>query len=321
VNLSFTWPWLLLSLVAVPVLVLSYLRLRRTQRRRRAELESLGLVAQSPKRAILAPLLMLLGVTVSLVAMARPVATVPEPRREGTIMVVVDVSNSMGATDVTPTRLDVAKQVARTLVDAQGPEIRIGVVAFGDASVVVQQPTTNHTDVLAAVDRLTVGGATAIGSGVLTALSAIAGAPIQLADIPSDTPIGWYGGTAIVVLSDGEQTGGPDPVDLADLASTAGVHVSAVGVGTTAGTTIKVGGFQVATALDEATLKTLADTTGGTYVAASDAQAIAGVAGSVQLSWTARPVPHEITSLVVAAAAVLVLFGAAWSIVRTGRVI
>lgn len=320
-NLSFTWPWLLLSLVAVPVLILSYLRLRRTQRRRRAELESLGLVAQSPRRAILAPLLMLLGVTLSLVAMARPVATVPEPRREGTIMVVVDVSNSMGATDVTPTRLDVAKQVARTLVDAQGPEIRIGVVAFGDASVVVQQPTTNHTDVLAAVDRLTVGGATAIGSGVLTALSAIAGAPIQLADIPSDTPIGWYGGTAIVVLSDGEQTGGPDPVDLADLASTAGVHVSAVGVGTTAGTTIKVGGFQVATALDEATLKTLADTTGGTYVAASDAQAIAGVAGSVQLSWTARPVPHEITSLVVAAAAVLVLFGAAWSIVRTGRVI
>jgi Ca-activated chloride channel homolog len=321
VNLSFTWPWLLLSLVAVPVLVLSYLRLRRTQRRRRAELESLGLVAQSPKRAILAPLLMLLGVTVSLVAMARPVATVPEPRREGTIMVVVDVSNSMGATDVTPTRLDVAKQVARTLVDAQGPEIRIGVVAFGDASVVVQQPTTNHTEVLAAVDRLTVGGATAIGSGVLTALSAIAGAPIQLADIPSDTQIGWYGGTAIVVLSDGEQTGGPDPVDLADLASTAGVHVSAVGIGTTAGTTIKVGGFQVATALDEATLKTLADTTGGTYVAASDAQAIAGVGGSVQLTWTARAVPHEITSLVVAAAAVLVLFGAAWSIVRTGRVI
>jgi Ca-activated chloride channel family protein len=321
VNLSFTWPWLLLSLVAVPVLVLSYLRLRRTQRRRRAELESLGLVAQSPKRAILAPLLMLLGVTVSLVAMARPVATVPEPRREGTIMVVIDVSNSMGATDVTPTRLDVAKQVARTLVDAQGPEIRIGVVAFGDASVVVQQPTTNHTEVLAAVDRLTVGGATAIGSGVLTALSAIAGAPIQLADIPSDTQIGWYGGTAIVVLSDGEQTGGPDPVDLADLASTAGVHVSAVGIGTTAGTTIKVGGFQVATALDEATLKTLADTTGGTYVAASDAQAIAGVGGSVQLTWTAQAVPHEITSLVVAAAAVLVLFGAAWSIVRTGRVI
>jgi Ca-activated chloride channel family protein len=321
VNLSFTWPWLLLSLVAVPVLVWSYLRLRRTQRRRRVELQSLGLVAPAPRRAILAPLTMLLGVTVSLVAMARPVATVPEPQREGTILVVVDVSNSMGATDVTPTRLDVAKQVAKTLVDAQGPEIQIGVVAFGDASVVVQQPTTNHTEVLAAVDRLKVGGATAIGAGVLTALSTIAGAPIQLAENPSDTQIGWYGGTAIVVLSDGEQTGGPDPADLGDLASTAGVRVSAVGIGTTAGTTIKVGGFQVATALSEATLKTLADTTGGTYVAASDAQAVAGVAGSVQLSWTARAVPHEITSLAVAAAAVLVLFGAAWSIVRTGRVI
>ena len=320
-NLSFTWPWLLLSLVLVPVMVLAYVRLRRTQRRRRAELAKLGLVAPTPRRAIVAPALMLLGVTLSLAAMARPVANIPEPRREGTIMMAIDVSNSMGADDVTPTRLDVAKQVAKTLVDAQGPEIEIGVVAFGDASVVVQQPTTNHTQVLAAVDRLKVGGATAIGSGVLTALSAIAGAPIQLAQTPSDTQIGWYGGTAIVVLSDGEQTGGPDPADLADLASTAGVHVSAVGIGTTAGTTIKVGGFQVATALDEATLKTLADTTGGTYVAASDAQAIAGVAGSVQLSWTAKAVPHEITSLVVAAAAVLVLFGAAWSIVRTGRVI
>ena len=320
-SLEFTWPWLLLSLLAVPVLVLAYLRLRRTQRRRRAELATLGLVAPKPRLAVVAPVLMLLGVTLSLAAMARPVANVPEPRREGTIMMVVDVSNSMGADDVTPTRLDVAKQVARTLVDAQGPEIQIGVVAFGDASVVVQQPTTNHADVLAAVNRLKVGGATAIGSGVLTALSTIAGAPIQLAKTPSDTQIGWYGGTAIVVLSDGEQTGGPDPADLADLASTAGVHVSAVGIGTTAGTTIKVGGFQVATALDESTLQTLATTTGGTYVAASDAQSIAGMGSAVKLSWTAKAVPHEITSLVVAAAAVLVLFGAAWAIVRTGRVI
>jgi Ca-activated chloride channel homolog len=320
-NLSFTWPWLLLGLLLVPVLVIAYARLRRTQRRRREELTALGLVAPTARRAIVAPVLMLLGVALSLAAMARPVATVPEPRREGTVMVVVDVSNSMGATDVSPTRLDVAKQVARTLVDAQGPEIRIGVVAFGDASVVVQQPTTDHAAVLAAVDRLKVGGATAIGSGVLTALGAIAGAPIQLAQTPSDTQIGWYGGTAIVVLSDGEQTGGPAPADLADLASTAGVHVSAVGIGTTAGTAISIGGFQVATALDESTLKALADTTGGTYVAASDPQAIAGVAGSVQLSWTARAVPHEITSLVVAAAALLVLLGAAWSILRTGRVI
>ncbi|HET7724380.1 MAG TPA: VWA domain-containing protein [Propionibacteriaceae bacterium] len=320
-NLSFTWPWLLLSLLAVPVIVWSYVRLRRTQRRRRQELAAQGLVGPAPTRAVVAPALLLLGVTLSLLAMARPVATVPEPRREGTIMVVVDVSNSMAATDVSPTRLDVAKQVAKGLVDAQGPEIRIGVVAFGDASVVVQQPTTDHTLVLAAVDRLKAGGATAIGSGVLMALSTIAGAPIQLAASPADTQIGWYGGTAIVVLSDGEQTGGPDPADLADLASTAGVRVSAVGIGTTAGTTIKTGGFQVATALDESTLRTLADTTGGTYVAASDSAAIAGMAGTVKLGWTARAVPHEVTSLVVAAAAVLVLVGAAWSIVRTGRVV
>ncbi|MBI4899318.1 MAG: VWA domain-containing protein [Actinobacteria bacterium] len=319
-NLSFTWPWLLLSLVAVPV-ILAYLRLVRTQRRRRAELAALGLVAPPVRRAVVAPLLLLTGVALSLAAMARPVATVPEPRREGTVILVVDVSSSMGAADVSPSRLDVAKQIATQVVAAQGPEIRVGVVAFGDASVLVQQPTTDHTLVLAAVNRLKAGGATAIGSGVLTALSAIAGSPIQLAATPADTQIGWYGGTAVVVLSDGEQTGGPDVADLADLASTAGVHVSAVGIGTTAGTTIKAGGFQVATALDEAPLRTLAQTTGGTYVAASDAQALAGIGGSVKLSWAARAVPHEVTSLVVAAAAVLVLAGAGWSIVRTGRVI
>lgn len=321
-NLTFTWPWLLLGLAGVPVLVIAYLRLRRSQARRRAHLATLGLAATSAaKRVILAPVLLLLGVSLSLAAMARPVANLPEPRREGTIMIAVDISNSMSADDVRPTRLDVAKQVAHTLVDAQGAQISIGVVAFGQSSVVVQQPTTDHTLVLAAIDRLKVGGATAIGTGVLTAMSTIAGAPIALAEDPSDTQIGWFGGTAILVLSDGEETDGPDPADIASLASIAGIKVSAVGVGTTEGSTIKVDGFEVATALDETTLKMLAETSGGSYIAASDSESIAGVGDSVQLSWTARVVPHEITSLVVAAAALLVLLGSAWSIVRTGRVV
>ena len=149
-------------------------------------------------------------------------------------------------------------------------------------------------------------------------MSTIAGGPIALAENPSDTQIGWFGGTAILVLSDGEETGGPDPADIASLASIAGIRVSTVGVGTTGGTTIKVDGFAVATALDEDTLRTLAESSGGSYIAASDSESIAGVGDSVQLSWTARMVPHEITSLVVAAAALLVLLGTAWSIVRTG---
>jgi Ca-activated chloride channel family protein len=322
-NLTFTWPWLLLGLVGVPVLVVAYLRLRRSQARRRAHLATLGLAPTAPpRRAILAPVLLLVGVTLSLAAMARPVANLPEPRREGTIMIAVDISNSMAADDVQPTRLDVAKQVAHTLVDAQDAQISIGVVAFGQSSVVVQQPTTDHTLVLAAIDRLKVGGATAIGTGVLTAMSTISGAPITLAENASDTQIGWYGGTAILLLSDGEDTGGgPDPADIASLASIAGIKVSAVGVGTPEGATIKVDGFEVATALDESALKTLAETSGGSYIAASDSESIANVGDSVQLSWTARVVPHEVTSLVVAAAALLVLLGTAWSIVRTGRVV
>ena len=126
------------------------------------------------------PLVFLVGVVVLLVGMARPQATIDLPRREGTVILAFDVSSSMKAKDLAPTRIAAAKRAARAFVDDQPSSIRIGVVAFSDAGYVVQPPTRSRRDVLAAVDRLSARGGTALGRGILTSLSAVAGKPIVL---------------------------------------------------------------------------------------------------------------------------------------------
>ena len=119
-----------------------------------------------------------------------------------------------------------------------------------------------------AINRLAPQGNTAIGRGILTSLGAIAGKVITAADdteagSPDETPIGYYGGTAIVLLTDGENTDEPDPLELADLASAAGVRIYPIGLGSASGSVLEVDGFSIATALDEDTLKQIAQTTGG----------------------------------------------------------
>ena len=124
-----------------------------------------------------------------------------------------------------------------------------------------------------------------------------------------------------MLLSDGENTTDPDPLVLAELASTAGVRIFPIGLGSPQGTVLEVDGFQISTRLDEATLKQIAKTTNGTYYAASDTAALGKVYSSINLSWTARTERREITSWFAAAAAVLLLLGAGVSVVRSGRVV
>ena len=125
----------------------------------------------------------------------------------------------------------------------------------------------------------------------------------------------------MVLLSDGENTTEPDPLVLAELASTAGVRIYPIGLGSPQGTVLEVDGFQVATRLDEATLKQIAETTDGTYYAASDTAALSKVYSAIDLTWTARTERREITSWFAAAAAALLLLGAGVSVVRSGRVV
>ncbi len=330
--LTFAWPWLLLTLASVPLVVVWYRRLLRTRAGRRAELAALGLAGPAPtRRSTLPPALLLGALALLLLALARPDVGVPLPRREGTVMLAFDVSSSMTATDLAPTRMDVAKAAARAVVERQPPTVRVGVVAFGTNGLVTQQPTADRASVLAAVDRLQPGGGTALGSGLQTCLSVITGKTV-LVDGPGSPgtsngveaqgpDLGYHGSAAVVLFSDGENTTEPDPVEVADLASSAGVRVYPVGIGSPRGAVIEVDGFQLATALDEPTLRTIAERTDGRYVAAADPAALAGVADAIDLEWKVQTEHIEVTALLAAVAGLLVLVAAGLSLAWSGRAV
>lgn len=336
-ELSLTWPWALAGLLVVPVLVAGYRRVLRAQEARRVALAANGLVMRAPPRLRwrhLGPALLITALAVMVLSLTRPVASVAEPHREGTVVLAFDVSGSMAATDVKPSRLEAAKAAARAFVAKQPASVRIAVVAFGGTGLVTQRPTDDRSAVLAAVARLKPTGDTSLADGILGGLSAIVGRPVRApvdtehgpgtgpgTGTAEETAIGYHGGTAIVLLTDGEDTTDVPPSGAAELASAAGVRIEPIGLGTPAGTTIRVDGFSIATALDESALQAVAQTTGGTYRRASDAATLAAVYDSIEPQWTTRTVPHEVTSWLAALAAVLLLGGATVSVLRQGRVV
>jgi Ca-activated chloride channel family protein len=334
--MSFGAPAMLAALVLIPLAIAGYVAAGRRRAERAAALAAEGLVTTAPGgpgrpqrwrwRRHIPFAFFVAALTVLVVALARPMATVRTPRREGTVIVALDVSNSMRATDVKPSRVEAAKATARTFVGEEASAVRIGVVAFGDGAVVVQQPTTSHADVVAAIDRVSVGGATSIGQGVLTSLNTIAGKPITIDEeaLQSDdaqVDVGYFGGATVVVFSDGENTNRPDPLSVGKVASVAGVRVYTVGVGTEAGTVLDVGGFNIATALDSDLLTQLASVTDGTYHAATDPGALAAISKAVGLHFKLVSEHTEITGLFCAVAIGLLLIGALLSLRQFGRLV
>lgn len=328
--MTFDWPWMLLGLLLIPLVVVWYRGLLRKRAERRAQLAALGLVAQaaraSGRRRHLPPALLLVALLLLVTALARPEATVPQPRRDGTVILAFDVSASMAAKDMTPTRIDAAKAAARTFVQRQPSSVRVGVVAFSGSGLLTQEPTADKGRVLAAIDRLTPQGGTALASGLQTSLSAIVGRPV-LVNEPSDPleprgpDLGYHGSAAVILLSDGENTVGPDPLDVADIASGAGVRVYPIGLGKPGGTVLEIDGFQVATALDEPLLREIASRTDGKYFSAADQQALAAVYDSIDLTWTVANEHIELTALFAGAAALLVLVGVGLSFLWFGRAV
>jgi Ca-activated chloride channel family protein len=331
--MTFGWPWLLIGLVLAPLAVLWYRNLLRARAARRAELAGLGLVAPAATdtgvRRHVPPALFLVALVLLLTGLARPAATIPEPLREGTVILAFDVSASMGATDVTPTRLEAAKAAARAFVQRQPPSVRVGVVAFSSSGLVTQEATDDRTKVLAAIQRLAPQGGTALARGLQTSLSAIVGRTVLLEGDGAETggieaqgqDLGYHGSAAVVLLSDGENTNDPDPLDVADIASTAGVRVYPIGLGKTDGTVLQIDGFQVATALDQPVLREIASRTDGTYFAATDQQQLSSIYDSIQLAWTIEPHHSELTALFAAAAALFLLVGAGLSFLWFGRAV
>jgi Ca-activated chloride channel homolog len=263
---------------------------------------------------------------VLIAALARPEATVTTAHREGTVVLAFDSSGSMAADDIAPSRIAAAKAAARAFVTRQPANIKVGVVTFGESGLVTQRPTTDRAGVLAAIDRLAPSGGTSLGRGIQTSLSAIVGKAVQLDPASGSVEaqgqnLGYFGSASVILLSDGENTSGPDPVVVAQLSSTVGVRIYPIGLGSAQGTVIRVGGFEVATALDEPLLRQLATTTDGQYFAAPDAQSLARVYDSINPTWVIEGRRTEITAALAGAAALMLLAGAAISIARSGRVI
>ncbi len=330
--MSLASPWMLLSLVLVPLLVLGYTRLVRRRARRAERLATEGLVPTSAAgrgsrwRRHVPFALFAAALAVVCVALARPTMSLALPQREGTVILAFDVSNSMLAKDLEPSRIEAAKVAATAFAKRQPRTIRIGVVAFGESAITVLRPTDVQEEVLAAIRRLSPGGGTSLGQGLYASLSAIAGKPLQIdaSELESDggeVDIGFYGSSAIVLLSDGENTSEPDPLQIAEVASSAGVPVHAVGIGTPEGTVIEVDGFSVATALDEQLLTQVAEVTDGTYNLAGDAATLERIYESVDLELTRVERRHEVTALLAAGGGVLLALGSFLSIAWFGRVI
>jgi Ca-activated chloride channel family protein len=324
-------PGALVALALVPVLVVGYLWLLR---RRTVDERTLGTMADTTtrsgrplgRRRHVVPLVLLLGIVVLLVALARPQATIDLPRRQGTVILAFDVSSSMKADDLAPTRLVAAKKAARHFVAGQPSSIRIGVVTFSDSANVVQPPTRSRPDVLSAIDRLSPRGGTALGRGILASLNAVEGRtitldPKALQQGERQPGIGFVGSAAIVLLSDGDNTAQLDPLALASVASQAGVRIFPVGIGSPNGAVVEIDGFSVATALDADLLRGVARSSGGTYFAAADAAALRRVYDRIDLELTTVGRNTEITALFAGAALVLVLVAAALSMRWYGRVI
>ena len=325
-------PWMLLSLAVVPLLVLAYVKVVRRRSRRADRLATEGLVPTTTSgrgtrwRRHLPFALFATAVVLVCVGLARPTMSLALPQREGTVILAFDVSNSMRAKDLEPTRLAAAKRAATAFAQRQPGTIRVGVVAFGDSAQTVLRPTNAKEEVLATIRRLSTGGGTSLGQGLFTSLSTIAGKPLQidqsaLESEGGEVDIGFFGSSEVVLLSDGENTSRLDPLMLAEVASSAGVRVHTIGVGTPEGAVVEVEGFNLATALDEELLTEIAETTDGTYHRAGDTATLERIYESIDLELVRVESEHEVTALFAAAGGIVLALGAILSIAWFGRVV
>ncbi len=288
-------------------------------RRRTAALAAAGVALPGGRRS-LGTGLTIAGVGVLAVAAAGPAAMVPVPRTAGTVILAMDVSNSMGADDVAPNRLAAAQRAARAFIEAQPDSVDIGVVAFEQGARTTARADADHTVALKAVDRLRITGGTSLGAGIRASLVAITGKQVPL-DPGGDVPdLGYWPSATIVMFTDGQNRGG-DIERAAEIAQKAGVHIHTVGVGTTAGATVRVDGLRRHTALEEDVLTEIAEMTGGAYHPASDAARLDGIADTIDLRVTVSDEPLPLAGGLIGLALALLTGGAALTVFRSGRVI
>ncbi len=329
---SFIWPTMLLLLVLVPLSGVGYLRLLQRRRRLAATYAGLGFVQGAAGRRLtlrrhIPPALFLVALTILIVALARPQSLVSLPRLEGTVILAFDVSGSMAADDLKPTRMEAAKAAARDFVAGQPSTVQIGVVTFSDGGFATQAPTNDEAAILAAINRLAVQRGTSLARGIEAALNtidALDGAPLGLSTrtatpTPEPVPAGTYTSAVIVLLTDGENTQSPDPLAAAQAAADRGIRIHTVGVGSTAGAILKVEGFSVRSRLDEQTLQQISELTGGTYHNAENEEDLQTIYDTLDTELVVRPQKTEITSLFAGAGILVLMTGGTLSLLWLGR--
>lgn len=329
--MSFIWPLMLILLLLVPLCIGLYVRLQQQRRRILAQYGSFGFARASAGRPLgrrrhVPPALFLVGLTILLVALARPQTEVSLPRVEGTVILAFDVSGSMAADDLKPTRMEAAKAAARDFVDRQPHGVKIGIVAFSDSGISVQTPTNDQDTVLAAINRLTPQRGTSLGQGILASLDAIAvsngeGQRLYSNLTPSPTPVpkGTFTSAVMILLTDGENNENPDPLAAAQAAADRGVRIYTVGIGSSAGTTLHVNGFTVRTRLDADLLQQIAQTTEGSYYSADNQDDLRAIYENINPQLVIKPEETEVTSLFAGAGIVLLLIGGVFSMLWFGR--
>ena len=333
--MTFIWPRMLWSLLLVPLFVVGYLLLQRRRRRITASYGSLGIVRGPSGKPPgftrhLPQTVFLAGLTILTFTLARPQAVISLPRVEGTVILAFDVSGSMAATDFKPTRMDAAKAAAQDFIQHQPPGVVIGVVGFSDSGFAVQPPTNDRDALLATIKRLSPQTGTSVAHGIEASLNTIntnnQAAPLTysnviptLAPTPTPVPKGTYTSAVIVLLSDGENNESPDPLAEAQVAADRGVRIYTVGIGSAAGTNVHVNGFTVHTQLDEATLKQIAQISGGAYYNAQNEQDLLKIYDNLNPSLMIKPEKTEITSLFAGASILVLLIGGVLSLTWFSR--
>ena len=342
-SFTFIWPEMLWALIAVPLLVLLYVWLLRRRKKTAIRFANLTLVKEAMGKSAawrrhLPPALLLVAVSALLFAAARPAAVISLPSQQETIILAIDVSGSMRATDVLPDRITAAKEAAKSFVTELPRSVRIAVVQFAGTAAVVQAPTLSRDDVIAAIDRFQLQRGTATGSGIMLSLATIfPEAGIDLSQItgqrnmppgpndkprPDFTPVqpGSYSSAAIIMLTDGQRTTGPDPMEAAKMAADRGVRVYTVGVGTKDGETIGFEGWSMRVRLDEETLKSIATMTRAEYFYAGTAADLKKVYQALSTRLVVEKRETEVSALFAVFGALMVVLAAGLSVWWFGRV-
>jgi len=358
-HVGFEWPLLLWGLVLVPLLVLAYVLLLRGRKQGALRYGNLRLVRQamgaSGWRRHVPPALLLAALALLIVAMARPTAQVRLPSDRATVILAMDVSGSMRATDVKPSRLAAAQQAAKQFIASQPRGVLIGVVAFAGTALLVQSPTADRPALNAAIDRFELQRSTAVGSGILVSMSTLFPQddfPINrfnsgfdqgyggydfagrfggraLGEHPSagskrkHVPVepGSYKNAVIIVLTDGATNAGYDPIEAARIAADYGVRVYTVGFGTARGNIVGFGGFMMRAQLDEDSLKKIADMTRGRYFHAASAEDLKAVYNVLSKQLVMETKQMEIGAFFAGGAALLMLAAAGLSVAWFGRIL